>query len=132
MEVPYNGWVYDMEVPEFHNFAVDIGTNSCVFVHNCSSNGVHSEQNAIIAAGRGRCVGATMYIYGHDMETNGMVHNPDSCQMCKRAIINAGINDVVYAESIHQENGVDIYDIRRVKVDTWVRIGDVEPNPDGY
>lgn len=100
----------------------------------CKANGVHSEQNAIIAAGREKCIGATMYIFGWDMESNGIVHNPDSCQMCKRAIINAGIEEVVFADGDVTElnDGVISYTTRRVKVDTWVKEGAVEPNPEGY
>lgn len=134
VEVPYNGWVYDMEVPEFHNFAVDIGTNSCVFVHNCRANGVHAEGNAIIAAARDRMIGSTMYIYGWDREAGTMVHNPDSCQMCKRMIINAGIDEVVFAEDefVNPKTGANNYKTRRIKVEIWVRDGAVEPNLEGY
>ena len=36
--------VYDVTVPLYHNFPIDLGDNSCVFVHNCVA--VHAEQNA--------------------------------------------------------------------------------------
>lgn len=124
--------VYDMEVPDLHNFPIYINDLTVVYAHNCAANGVHSEQNAIIEAGRDRCIGATMYVYGHDVETGDMVHHPDSCQMCKRAIINAGIEEVVYADGVRNDNGSQDYSIRRIKVNTWVRNGDVEPNPNGY
>ena len=46
---------------------------------------IHAEQNAIIQAGQDRCMGATMYIWGHDF----------ICILCKRFIIQAGIEKVV-------------------------------------
>ena len=85
---------------------------------------VHAEQNAIMAAGRDRCIGATMYIYGFDRETGELVAKPDSCQMCKRAIINSGIETVCFA--LGKE------DIRTALVKDWIANGDAEPNPDGY
>ena len=124
--------VYDMEVPDVHNFPVYIDNRTVVMVHNCAANGTHAEQNAIMAAGRDRCIGATMYVYGHDVESGDMVHNPDSCQMCKRAIINSGIEEVVYAVEKRDEKGINVYDTRRIKVDTWIHDGAVEPNPEGY
>ena len=45
---------------------------------------IHAEQNAIIQAGQDRCMGATMYIYGHNF----------ICILCKRFIVQAGIVDV--------------------------------------
>ena len=45
---------------------------------------IHAEMNAVIQAGRDKCLGSTMYIYGHSY----------ACDMCKRALINAGVHDV--------------------------------------
>ena len=100
----------------------------------CRSNGVHAESNAIIAAARERMIGSTMYVYGWDREAGTMVHNPDSCQMCKRMIINAGIDEVVFAEDefVNPKTGANNYKARRIKVETWVRDGAVEPNLEGY
>lgn len=95
----------------------------------CAANGVHSEQNAIISAGREKCIGATMYVFGIDVESNGIVHNPDSCQMCKRAIINSGIKNVIYATE-SKEDGT--YEFKESIVEHWVKNGAVEPNLEGY
>lgn len=57
-------------------------------------NSVHAEVNAIIAAGREKCIGATIYVVGKDMKTNELI-SVHPCQMCERAIINAGIAFVV-------------------------------------
>ena len=45
---------------------------------------IHAEQNAIIQAGQDRCMGASMYIYGHNF----------ICILCKRFIVQSGIVDV--------------------------------------
>ena len=41
---------------------------------------IHAEQNAIIQAGQDRCMGASMYIWGHNF----------ICILCKRFIVQAG------------------------------------------
>ncbi len=56
---------------------------------------VHAEQNAVISAGRERTIGATLYLVGRDAKTNEIVPNTDCCSMCKRVVINAGIEKVV-------------------------------------
>jgi deoxycytidylate deaminase len=78
--------VYDLTVPGYENFAIDLGDNSCVFVHNCKS--VHAEANAIIQAARHgvATLGATLYVTGAP------------CLMCARAIVNAGIAEVVFMQ----------------------------------
>ncbi len=45
---------------------------------------IHAEQNAIIQAGQDRCMGSTMYIWGHNF----------ICILCKRFIVQAGIETV--------------------------------------
>ncbi len=51
---------------------------------------VHAEMNAIIHAGRERCLGATMYLVGQDMQTREFLSTPP-CPLCQRVITNAGI-----------------------------------------
>jgi deoxycytidylate deaminase len=83
--------VYDLTVPQFENFAIDLGDNSCVFVHNCSS--LHAEMNAIIQIGRKLCKGSSIYVWGHSFV----------CSMCKRFIINAGIENIYLKENDNSE-----------------------------
>lgn len=85
--------VYDLTVPIYENFAVDLGDNSCVFVHNCRS--VHAEQNAIISASRRDMVGATLYLSGVDAKTGKVLPVSEPCSMCKRFILNSGITQVI-------------------------------------
>lgn len=89
VEIP----VYDMTVPNFENFAVDLGDNSCIFVHNCRS--VHAEQNAIISASRRDMVGSTLYLSGIDAKTGKVLPQSEPCSLCKRFILNSGISHVV-------------------------------------
>ncbi len=60
---------------------------------------VHAEQNAIISAARKDMIGATLYIVGIDPKTNDYVANSMSCSMCKRFIINSGIEKVVFRDT---------------------------------
>ena len=59
---------------------------------------LHSEANAIIAAARERMLGATLYMCCIDPMTHEVVGGTCSCAMCKRMIINAGIETVVVRE----------------------------------
>ena len=56
---------------------------------------VHAEANAIISASRRDMIGATLYLVGRDAKTNELLPDANSCSMCKRQIINAGIERVV-------------------------------------
>lgn len=56
---------------------------------------VHAEANAIISASRRDMIGATLYLVGRDAKTNQLLSDTDSCSMCKRLIINAGIERVI-------------------------------------
>ena len=40
-------------------------------------------------------IGATMYLVGRECATGAYVQNANSCAMCKRMIINAGIDTVI-------------------------------------
>jgi len=56
---------------------------------------VHAEANAIISASRRDMIGATLYLAGRDAKENKLLTDTTSCSMCRRLIINAGINRVV-------------------------------------
>ncbi len=73
---------------------------------------VHSEMNAIISAERRDMIGATLYLVGKDMATGELVENADSCSMCKRVIINAGIKEVIIRETLET--------YRVIPVQTWI------------
>lgn len=73
---------------------------------------VHSEANAIISASRRDMIGSTLYLVGKDQKSGAYVENASSCAMCKRLVINAGIETVIIRDTI------DKY--RFVKVQDWV------------
>ncbi len=56
---------------------------------------VHAEANCIISAARRDIIGGTLYLAGRDAKTGKIVHEANSCAMCKRLIINSGIEKVV-------------------------------------
>ena len=85
---------------------------------------VHAEANAIIAAPREQMLGATLYLVGRDMSTGEIMPDANSCTMCKRMIINAGISHVV----IRRDN--DTYDT--IDVADWVAHDDVLDGQTGY
>ena len=55
---------------------------------------VHAEQNAIISASRKDLIGADLFLVGKDAKTFEYVENAMPCILCKRFIINAGIENV--------------------------------------
>ncbi len=70
---------------------------------------VHAEANAIISASRRDMIGAVLYLVGKDAKTGKLVENATPCAMCRRLIINAGIELVVIRET---ENDYKIVSVR--------------------
>ena len=60
---------------------------------------VHAEANAIISAEREKMIGSTLYLSGREVATGEYVKNSNSCSMCKRMIINAGIEQVIIRDT---------------------------------
>ena len=56
---------------------------------------VHAEANAIISASRRDMVGGTIYLVGRDAQTGELLNDATSCSMCRRMVINAGLERVV-------------------------------------
>ena len=56
---------------------------------------VHAEANAIISAARRDMLGGTLYLVGRDAATGDYCPETTPCAMCRRLIINAGIQTVV-------------------------------------
>lgn len=73
---------------------------------------VHAEANAIISAARRDMIGATMYLVGMETQTHELVSNSCCCSMCKRQVINAGIDSVVIRDTKE--------DYRVIKVQDWI------------
>ena len=60
---------------------------------------VHAEQNAIIAAPREQMLGATLYMSCVSPDSGEVISGMNSCMMCKRVILNAGIATVVVRDT---------------------------------
>lgn len=73
---------------------------------------VHAEANAIISASRRDMIGATLYMVCIDPVSGDIVSGTSSCAMCKRLIINAGINKIVVRDT--KEN------YRAILVEDWI------------
>lgn len=71
---------------------------------------VHAEQNAIIHASRDNMIGATLFLVGKDARTGEYVENASACSLCKRMIINAGIEKVVIRNNKNKFTVVDVND----------------------
>jgi dCMP deaminase len=85
---------------------------------------VHAEANAIIHAPREQMIGSTMYLVGKEYDTNDYVDNANSCAMCKRLIINAGIKRVVVRNSKNSFTAIYVED--------WVVDDDSLSGQEGY
>lgn len=73
---------------------------------------VHAEANAIISAERDKMIGSTLYLSGREVDTDAYVKNSNSCAMCKKMIINAGIEKVVIRDTEEE--------YREILVQEWV------------
>lgn len=93
---------------------------------------VHAEENAVINAARhgASVLGGTLYLYGQEYETERTVEGKP-CDRCKRALINAGIKELI----TKNEEGTLV----RKKVQDWVseetenyleRLGEVQKESD--
>jgi dCMP deaminase len=73
---------------------------------------VHAEANAIISASRDMMIGSSLYLVGVDASNGNYVENSSSCSMCKRLVINAGI------EKVYIRDSKSLY--RIIDVNEWI------------
>ncbi len=85
---------------------------------------VHAEQNAIISAARRDLIGSVMYIVGVNAKDGTIEPNSTSCKMCKRVVINSGIDKIIVREP---NNEYSIY-----KVEDWINNDDSLNGSFGY
>ena len=85
---------------------------------------VHSEQNAIIAAPREQMLGSTLYMVCVSPEDGSVQSGTGNCMMCKRVILNAGIETVVIRDD--KEN------FRVIRVADWIEDDDSLSGKFGY
>ena len=80
---------------------------------------VHAEANAIISASRRDMVGGDIHLVGRDAQTGELLKDATSCMMCRRMVINAGLERVVIRRT---ETEFEI-----VPVSDWVEEDDLVP-----
>lgn len=85
---------------------------------------VHAEANCIISAPRTRMIGATLYLACLDAKTGELFGDVEPCSMCKRTIINAGVEKVVI------RTGKD--EFKTMVVNDWVVNDDSLAGSEGY
>ena len=85
---------------------------------------VHAEANAIIAAPRDQMLGATLYMCCTDPKSGDIMAGTCSCMMCKRLVLNAGIEKVIV-----RENAVDFTEYT---VSDWIENDDSLNGSLGY
>lgn len=73
---------------------------------------IHSEANAIISAARRDMIGSSMFLCGVEVDSGEYIAHSNSCSMCKRMIINAGIK-TVYVRDTKDE-------YREIDVNSWI------------
>ncbi len=71
---------------------------------------VHAEANAIIAAPREQMLGATLYMACVNAKTGELEAGTNSCMMCKRQVINAGITTLVVRDTKDEYRIINIAD----------------------
>lgn len=85
---------------------------------------VHAEQNAIIAASREQMLGSTLYLCGREVDTGELIKDANCCTMCKRMIINAGIEKVIVRRTS------DEYE--EIPVSEWINYDELLDGKMGY
>lgn len=71
---------------------------------------VHAEMNAVIHASRLDMVGADLYLTGMEADTGALASPVIPCLLCKRVIINAGINRVILPDGLGAFKYIDVDD----------------------
>ena len=71
---------------------------------------VHAEANAIISAARRDMVGGTLYLVGRDARTGELLSDATSCSMCRRLVINSGLEKVVIRRTATAFETVNVAD----------------------
>ena len=85
---------------------------------------VHSEANAIIAAARENMLGASLYMCCTDPKDGSVVPDTNSCMMCKKLILNAGIAKVYIRDTADSYRVIDTLD--------WITDDDSLSGQTGY
>ncbi len=69
---------------------------------------VHAEQNAIISASRKDLIGSTLYLVGKEADNHEYIVNSNPCSLCKKMIINSGIQKIIIRDSKTEYRIIDV------------------------
>lgn len=78
---------------------------------------VHAEQNAMLSTSRDKMIGSSLYLVGVKKDSNEYEEGASPCQMCRKLIINAGI-DKVYAR-------INKTEYTEFDVEDWIKQDDL-------
>ena len=85
---------------------------------------VHAEANCIISARRSDMIGSTLYLACLDAKTGELYGEVEPCSMCKRMIINAGVDKVVIRTAPNE--------FRCIPVSDWTENDESLVGSEGY
>ena len=85
---------------------------------------VHAEANCIISAPRTSMIGSVLYLACLDAKTGELFGDVEPCSMCKRQIINAGIDHVVIRTGKNE--------FKTLIVNDWIENDDSLSGSEGY
>ncbi|MBP1542952.1 MAG: cytidine deaminase [Oscillospiraceae bacterium] len=85
---------------------------------------VHAEANCIISAPRTSMIGSVLYLACLDAKTGELFGDVEPCSMCKRQIINAGIDRVVIRTAKDE--------FKTLTVNDWIENDDSLIGSEGY
>ena len=112
----YNG------APRGRYYGVCLGVNAAAQLVSFAGGDLHLDPRAaagvgaVYSASRRDMIGSTLYLVGRDAQTHELLTNATSCLMCRRQVINAGIERVII------RTGDDTFSI--VDVDEWIKNDD--------
>ena len=78
---------------------------------------VHAEQNALISGARKDMIGGTLYLVQYRTENGEYEKGAGCCQMCRKMIINSGIQQVVVR--------IDEKKYQQIDVEEWIKHDDL-------
>ena len=85
---------------------------------------VHAEANAIISSSRKDMIGSVLYLVCKDYKTKELVAGTSSCPMCKRLVINSGIEKIIVRD--------DHENYRVIEVNDWIQNDESLEGKGGY
>ena len=71
---------------------------------------IHGEENAIISASRKDMIGSSLYLVGKNFDNDEYVKDARPCAMCKRVIINSGIEKIYIRNDKEKYTEINVND----------------------